>query len=152
MSQLWTAPQKTKSKPDLAPIRRVYFDMQTQESTEVLGYVEAMLWANTMRARGEELESFDARGEIHKIPEPILAQVRADLTDFMALATATPEFAEYLREYGGERFGADFALSRNGHGAGFFSRGYGFDELQRLARTYGPNTWQVFEGELETLE
>lgn len=47
---------------------------------------------------------------------------------------------ELLRQHGDdERNGADFWLSRNGHGAGFFDRGYGEDGdlLQDLARSMG---------------
>jgi hypothetical protein len=47
-----------------------------------------------------------------------------------------------MQETGQKDFGThgfDFYLSRNGHGAGYFDRGYGAvgDELQSAARVYG---------------
>lgn len=53
-----------------------------------------------------------------------------------AVATANSRMVDYLGSYGEEQLGHDFYLSRNGAGAGFFSRKGEFDTLQKIAGSY----------------
>lgn len=121
----------------------------------VEGYVGAMLFANTVDA--ETMESDDYRyvfpdtGDVLATDAGESAVETCD--DFLGycLAEAPQDVADYERDNGSESFGSDFALSRNGHGSGFFDKGY--DKLQKLAKTFGPNTWQITDdNELEILE
>ena len=95
------------------------------------GYRDAMLWAN---AYNEHCESIDAR-DIE--PEPYV-----DTTDALAFLEDNREALASLVESGKatwEQHGQDFALTRNGHGAGFWDRGYGEvgQALTDAARVYG---------------
>lgn len=103
------------------------------------GYIDAMLWANAERDMG-------------------CGSVPAELTldemsreDYRALVSLEDATAFYESErkmlkkmntrYGAtdNRHGHDFALTRNGHGAGFWDRGYGGagDYLTKRAHAYG---------------
>ena len=117
-------------------------------------YVETMLWANTMA--GEELETVDARDiDFHAVPQSMRDSARSDILDFLAAddAVVQAELVIYFALYKPETFGHDFALSRCGHGAGFFDRGDGFPALQRWAKIYGPATWyRDSEGNLSAME
>ena len=134
----------------------------------VRGYIESMLWANTMVYVGDEMESLDARHVV--LPFDIaalrrtmtLAEVEAEAerakqpqivamaacndfwqgiwADDVPLNVAT-ERDDYLREHGAEQLGIDFSLSRNGHGAGFFDRGKGYRALQGFAKRWGGAMW-----------
>lgn len=121
----------------------------------VEGYVGAMLFANTYDA--ETMESNDVRDDwpdTDDVLDTDAGQTVAEICDdFLGycLAEDPQAVADYERELGSESFGADFALSRNGHGAGFADNG--FRQLQRMAKTFGPNTWQMDnEGDLQVLE
>lgn len=78
------------------------------------------------------------------IPGPVAAEAAKDAHDFYdenrdvidrtIAEFATGDVAEFARQ-----LGADFALTRNRHGAGFWDRGFGRlgDELTELAHPYG---------------
>ena len=87
------------------------------------GYLDAMLWVNTMR--GSELA------------DGVREQAHADCEAFLAEVEGRPDFGAYLFDFGHYTAGIDFALSRNGHGAGYFARGDGFPGLQKLAKRHG---------------
>jgi hypothetical protein len=120
----------------------------------VEGYVGAMLAVNTLNP--ETFESVDSRDDFEDTDEVLATDAGQgaieDCDDFLGLVLeeAPKDLIEYEREYGSEPFGQDFALSRNGHGAGFFDKG--FDKLQKLARSYGANTWENDGGTLNVLE
>lgn len=102
------------------------------------GYCVAMLWANTRVATDED-------GVIDVDPQwwqgPGLWGIEAfapeDRDNIRAVCRAFVETNLALlsdpavQERGWEAAGHDFALTRNGHGAGFWDRGYG-DVGQRL--------------------
>lgn len=137
-----------------------------------IGYAHGMLWANTasVNAKGEpdgsevcpewwqtpsatwQLEAFDSDSR---------ASIEADCMDFFIhnwrdLRAYVAQGGMDWRGQGGlqgelagyECAGHDFALSRNGHGAGFFDRGMGElgDRLQDAARVYGASdAWTTDE-------
>ena len=115
------------------------------------GYAEAMLWCNTVDAKFESVDMTASD------PSPeALAKAGEDCDAFLDLCEtdAKAELELYMIEHEASTFGHDFALSRNGHGAGFFDRGHGFPALQRLAKTFGTNTWAVNPetGSIDVLE
>lgn len=114
----------------------------------VRGYVEAMLWANTYDGRhpsGMFDMADDALADVRDgtltLDDAAAAELREDCADFL-----TPQVVRLIqgamRRSGGYGFvgaGHDFALTRNGHGAGFWDRGLGIvgEALTTLAKSYG---------------
>lgn len=113
------------------------------------GYVEAMLWANTMEYRGEELTTVDATAFAKDLDPDLLKHVEATCKDFVESFDDPTMDRETVQEW--RRFinchanlphaGKMFALSRNGHGAGFFDSGEGYPRLQKHAKAWGSETW-----------
>lgn len=131
------------------------------------GYAEAQLWANTY-ADGEidpesgypELVSAadaDSVPAITDIAPDTRADAEADCGAFLKGAAeilGTDDDGNIRWAYTGDRAaqwsgaelaGHDFALTRNGHGAGFWDRGLGEvgERLSDLARLYGESSWYV---------
>lgn len=107
------------------------------------GYTEAMLWANTWTQREDgEIESVDALTGSYELSEEAQKALEQDCFDFL-----TPQVVRLIwgairrAEYGYslQHAGHDFALTRNGHGAGYWDRGLGIvgDALSEIARPYG---------------
>ena len=117
---------------------------------DVHGYVETMLCVNTC---GLDWEFKDYRGAV-TVPDTWLEDIGDMLDVFMIYCReeAGAEFEAYMDEHGAQSFGRDYALSRNGHGSGFFDRGMGFPKLQTLASHDGSNVWAYWDGTLEILE
>ena len=111
------------------------------------GYVEAMLWANTFikRPGKEDCETDDVR-YWYQGPGRWWEDTPVDLTDAEAFWEAFGYVLLSL-DYGerGENWlsaelaGHDFALTRNGHGTGFWDRGLGAigDMLTEECEPYG---------------
>ena len=114
------------------------------------GYLDAMLWANTM-VENElgEWDTRDARGE--KLADGVREMSKVQCEVFLAEVEGRPDFGAYLFDFGHYTAGIDFALSRNGHGAGYFDRGEGFPELQKLAKRHGEASFLLINGEVEVL-
>jgi len=128
-------------------------DLTTQEEQFVAGYREAILWAGS-----------DWHGMVDDNPDPLddnygdddwtdeaKAEMAAECLDFIRGNRADLVLAHTLRtDAAGDPYegwawlGHDFALTRNGHGAGFWDRGIG-DVGRRLTdacRPYGEtNEW-----------
>lgn len=121
----------------------------------VNGYVSAMLWANTMRYNDDmgETESFDAYYAGHRIDdgtrygsELAYRELVDDCEQFVKAnwrtlrEVATKHFKSKYDPHEWEQHGHDYALTRNGHGAGYWDRGYGVlgDELSEAAKLDGP--------------
>lgn len=128
----------------------------------IAGYCHAMLWANLSDVRdtegnghdtrpeawqtadGWQLAAFDAESQA-EITRECEDFVRANWRDLAELAgtdygwgdNGSPDPACVAASAG-----HDFALTRNGHGAGFWDRGLGDlgDRLTRAARAYGSST------------
>ncbi len=101
-----------------------------------IAYLEAALWSSTDWDTGEPL---DGEYDIDDFTPASIRQAISDCEDFQ-------EANEDDLDEIAERFGAtdaqsghDFWLTRNGHGAGFWDRGYGpvGDRLSAAARVYG---------------
>ena len=118
------------------------------------GYIDAMLWANSgvYRERwcgtgfpgcsGWEWDRDDAHDDAmaFALPDHIRAELTAQADGFMeAHAALLAETIDEAERYSWDDAGHDFALTRNGHGAGFWDRGLGDagDELTDLAEAEG---------------
>lgn len=107
-------------------------------------YVTCALWSSVHYAEGPEGDGspMDDDFGADDIAEEALVSMRADCVAFLeeALEIARDypvlKLADPLNE---ERIGHDFWLTRNGHGAGFWDRGYGElgDKLTAAAKAYG---------------
>lgn len=96
----------------------------------VASYLEAAIWSSTDQSGNPLDRNYDVKDFT---PEAIKEAIN-DCNDFIASAE------ELLRQHGDQdQNGHDFWLTRNGHGAGFWDRGYGKDgeELTALAQTMG---------------
>lgn len=93
-------------------------------------YLEAALWSS-MEPDGRPMdENFD----VDDFSKEAVEEAIKECDDFIKANKAD------LESVGNpSRHGFDFWLSRNGHGAGFFDRGYGAvgKRLQEAARVYG---------------
>ena len=115
------------------------------------GYVEAMLWANTFVWRpGEEESTCEDVAYWYQSPGRWWEDTPVDLTDaeaFWDVFGYVLLSLDYSRGRGeqwpsAEMAGHDFALTRNGHGAGFWDRGLGEmgDMLSKECKPYGSHT------------
>lgn len=90
----------------------------------------------------ETSESCDHLG-LHDIHPSTIAAAKRDCLAFLAMQ----EVRALLDAASGNdaRHGHDLWLTRNGHGAGFWDRGYGKigEELSDLAKSLGPCDWYV---------
>jgi hypothetical protein len=131
----------------------------------VRGYVTTMLWANAVcdaedcedRGRGTDCEHSHDAADNYGI-EDLSIKDQASMTNDVCdlIASNEDDFREYVvrmgryggRDYplrGASTFGHDFALTRNGHGAGFWDRGLGDlgDRLATAAKVYGESSVYV---------
>lgn len=128
------------------------------------GYAEGMLWVNC--TADDELPEPDRWGNTstprdtgvdhiaaHIAADPpaaILDRLREDADDFLSNPEAVANVAEAVAGtdgYGWDSAGHDFALTRNGHGAGFWDRGLPGetgDRLTELAESYGSSAVSVW--------
>ena len=94
-----------------------------------IGFIECLLWQAT-DDKDEPLDMYD----IEDIDEAGLTEIVQDCADFQAA------HADLLEQAGDDsQNGHDFCLTRNGHGAGFWDRGYGAvgEELSDACKPYG---------------
>jgi len=112
------------------------------------GYSECMVWANcyvddpeTGELQPLEYGSGDNSSEAREYVEMLTPETREVLdSDCLAfLGAELEDCLKYLESRTASDFGHDFALTRNGHGAGFWDRGLGElgERLSRAARVYG---------------
>jgi hypothetical protein len=144
-----TAHRRTASVVDESYIRRF-----------IGAYVEAELWTALLYGYGEggvwygegedpiNADSVDAEvsaKSMQDIERVCREFVMANESDLTALQEQFPQA-------GPEQCGHDFSLTRNGHGAGFWDRGYGplGDKLTQACRPYGETNWDLIDGELVT--
>jgi len=116
---------------DDGDIKRELMEKPSIEDKFSRAYITAALWSTN----DEEGEPLDAKYGISDLAPATLVGMLGDCADFQA------KHHELLDQAGDEeQNGHDYWLSRNGHGAGFFDRGYP-DEvgevLQDLARKEG---------------
>jgi hypothetical protein len=102
------------------------------------GYVEGVAWANV----AFEDDSLDGGLEDVELPTDVEEMLRQDARDFLSdehVVRLVRAAVRRLPGYGFEAAGIDYALTRNGHGAGYWDRGLGMlgEALTQLARPYG---------------
>jgi hypothetical protein len=121
----------------------------------VNGYIECALWSEsagitidddgTVHAAPDDDTSFESHNfDASDIGEETLARMRADCEAFIAdntadLATVAEMRGARSQWSAGSLAGHDFWLTRNGHGTGFWDRGYGAvgERLSDASRPYG---------------
>lgn len=121
----------------------------------VSGYIECALWSEsagitvaddgTVREAPDDDTSFQSHNfDASDIGEEAQASMRADCEAFIAsntadLATVANMRGDRAEWSAGSLAGHDFWLTRNGHGAGFWDRGYGAvgERLSDASRPYG---------------
>jgi hypothetical protein len=124
----------------------------------VRGYCETMLWCGAFDAEtGEQLSeahldyapvalsdfSADAQTEIESDVYSFIASNEDDFREFLLRTD------EGLESNAASKFGHDFYLTRNGHGAGFWDRGLGDlgDRLTAMSKPYGDMSAYITDGE-----
>lgn len=137
------------------------------------GYRDAMLWANTLEYGGDGAEedelgsSLNAHTSDPEIEPETWAHAEAECRGFLEAVVeweilpiaddgsiVWPYVGHRSAEWSGaELAGHDFALTRNGHGAGFWDRGLGEvgDKLTDLARSYGECSWILEDDKVTSL-
>lgn len=118
------------------------------------GYAEAMVWANTYVPSTDDPTEYVMQGDggpsvtveydtpefgIYAVCEGRTIPQAIALTDARAFYAANLHRLTATGETNFGQHGHDFALTRNGHGAGFWDRGYGpiGDILTERAESYG---------------
>lgn len=118
-------------------------------------YVIAMVWANATydTESGEAEDNYPSTGEIELTEEDL-----TDLADdaqafFHGLSHIFPIKNDAGQPYTWSDAGHDFALTRNGHGTGFWDRGLGAagDQLTKIVEAYGSKYISVWkeDGEIK---
>lgn len=110
-------------------------DVRDKLDAFTFGYVSAAMWLLT----DDDGHSLDYLG-LHDIAPETIAAAIEDCRQFQA------DNADDLREYDSETAGADFWLTRNRHGAGYWDGDYSEPEASRLtdaANAYGETDWYV---------
>ena len=104
---------------------------------ELTQYFETALWSSL----DEEGYSLDDNYDIDDIARASIETAAAELANFFELA------AEEL-DVDDSRHAHDFWLTRNGHGAGFWDRGYlNGEKLTEMAKTFGPSDLYLGDGD-----
>lgn len=109
------------------------------------GYIEAMFWANGSTYQEMGPDDWHHVGDVDDygfvdLPESVQRDLWESMDDFVrANALLIARAVESDETYSWASAGHDFALTRNGHGAGFWDRGLGEigDELSDLAKAEG---------------
>jgi len=127
--------KETKKKIVKVEILKESLDNQTEKivlSKSLPAYFEAMLWSSN----DQDDNPLDKNYSISDISDKLRESSKKDLLSFVEKCEkeCSEELEEYISDKGREKFGHDFWLSRNGHGAGFFDDG--FNKLQKLAKSF----------------
>lgn len=112
-------------------LKREMMDNPVIEDEFSRAYITAALWSST----DEEGEPLDNNYVPEDIAPDTMVKMLSDCTDFQAANSKL-----LARAGDASQNGHDFWLSRNGHGAGFFDRGYPDvigDNLHERARKMG---------------
>jgi len=122
----------------------------------VQGYIDAMLWANTYTEVDGELTNISevpwgSELDMSDLSEKNRAEAERECREFLDYVSESDFQVEALikaQDYyvGRSAYaGHDFALTRNGHGAGFWDRGLGMagDVLTDAAKSFGEKNFYV---------
>lgn len=107
---------------------------QIELDTFTKAYIVCALWSSMDNSDEQGGDPLDANYDIDDIAPETLEKMIADCQDFQKAQ------ADLLAQAGtDEQNGHDFWLNRNGHGAGFWDRGYGElgRKLSDACRPYG---------------
>jgi len=110
-------------------------------------FIECALWSSTeCDEDGNMGSSLDEYYSADDIAPETVAALRKDCEDFWEANYALLQRTEADDEQNGH----DFWLTRNGHGAGFWDRGYGEvgEELSKAAKVYGSVDLVVCDGKV----
>ena len=105
------------------------------------GYIEAAMWTLT----DDKGHNLDYLG-LHDIAEETIEQAITDCASFQAANRTLLDRATDESGRGDESHGHDLWLTRNGHGAGFWDRGYSdaiADPLTDAALACGEMIWYL---------
>jgi len=99
------------------------------------GYLECMLWSSNDESDESGGEPLDKNYSVSDLSDSALKGAIEDCNAFIKKAE---KFMDATNADDGQH-GHDFWLTRNGHGAGFWDRGYGAagDKLSEIAKTFG---------------
>lgn len=104
-------------------------------------FIDSTLWTGILWV-GDDGEPADGVVDVDDIPARLLEDMRAEVRDFLDMVAdslTAGTVARYLEAVGGDvsYIGHDLALTRGGHGAGFWDRGAGVagDRLTELAHS-----------------
>jgi len=101
-------------------------------------YLKCALWSST----DDEGEPLDDRFSVWDIDEKSITRANEEVQDFLNLLE--DEKIDWADEWTEEQFGHDFWLTKNGHGAGFWDRGYDLGGiLTSWAKTFGSSYMYV---------
>lgn len=121
-------------------------DYYTETATRAA--VKSLLWSET----DENGEPFDRNWYANQIDREDVTRLRAFVRDFISTEyegdeSNSPWSIILRQEIDPEQFGHDFILTANGHGAGYWDRGYKDDgeTLTRLCKPFG--TFDLYEGD-----
>lgn len=104
----------------------------------VSGYLECALWSSTDESDDSGGRPLDDTYDVDAFTRRAIADARRDCRGFMGLPGVRAALEATGADY--SRHGHDFWLTRNGHGAGFWDRGYAPDvdkTLTDAAHSYG---------------
>jgi len=116
------------------------------------GYLDAVLWVGVSQMYGDEYTSEDIRSDYLSSEEAFddkcLEEILVDCDNFFEEASKFIEIdgtdADTM-----QRAGADFFLTRNGHGAGFWDGGWTEgDVLTTIAEPYGSTDYTLDDNTL----
>lgn len=108
-------------------------------------YIECLLWSEVL----PDGEPVDDLYDQHDLADEAWREIKQDISDF--LEDAMPLILQTNMTW--EQAGHDFALTRNGHGAGYWDRGLGVvgNELSEMASAQGSQHIEVGDnGQLYT--
>lgn len=118
-------------------------------------YIECMLWSTNDYADDSGGEPLDRNYSVDDLTIKTLRQIIADCKDFREMCSQSkdlPDGSDPLDSAGGdEQNGHDFWLTREGHGAGFWDRGYRkdvSDALCKAAKSFGGFDLSVWRGKI----
>jgi hypothetical protein len=119
-------------------LRKIAKQIRSSDTELLNEYLDTALWAST----DDDGQPLDRNYGIRHFSKEAIASSEKDLSSFME------EAAPFLE--GVDNIGHDFWLTRNGHGAGFWDRGYGEagKKLTDIAHSYGEVNLYVGDDDL----
>lgn len=118
------------------PLPVPFPELEADEVTEIVASaIATLLWSEVDWADENGGEPLDANYDASDVAEESVSALRSELVAFYDANRS--DIAATGADFG--RTAHDFILTRNGHGAGFWDRGYGAvgDKLTMAAKSYG---------------